>query len=118
MNTLPIHPPDAARIGMSCFSFAVLDGRTVYFSNMEPFDFHDEDNRPAMLLRAARLAESGVRRTDIEAAFGLGRSTLKRAVNKLRSRGEAAFHEPRRGRGTSVITGEAADAANRLLATA
>lgn len=117
MNTLPIHPPDAARIGMSCFSFAVLDGRTVYFSNMEPFDFHDEDDRPAMLLRAARLAESGVRRTDIEAAFGLGRSTLKRAVNKLRSRGEAAFHEPRRGRGTSVITGEAADAANRLLAT-
>ena len=117
MNTLPIHPPEAVQIGTSCFSFAVMDGRTVYFSNMEPFDFHDEDDRPAMLLRAARLAESGVRRADIQAAFGIGRSTLKRAVNKLRDRGEAAFHEPRQGRGTSVITGEAADAANRLLAT-
>ena len=117
MNTLPIHPPEAVQIGTSCFSFAVMDGRTVYFSNMEPFDFHDEDDRPAMLLRVARLAESGVRRADLQAAFGIGRSTLKRAVNKLRDRGKAAFHEPRRGRGTSVITGEAADTANRLLAT-
>ena len=103
MNTLPIHPPDAVRIGTSCFSFASLDGRTVYFSNLEPFDFHDEADRPAMLLRAARLAESGVRRADLQAAFGIGRSTLKRAVNRLRSRGEAGFHASRRGRAAMAL---------------
>ena len=35
MNTLPIHPHEAVpheavRIGTSCFSFASLDGRTVF----------------------------------------------------------------------------------------
>ena len=116
MNTLSMHPPEAVQIGISCFSFASVDGRTVYFSNLAPFDFHDEDDRPAMLLRIAKLAESGVRRADLEAAFGIGRSTLKRAVGKLRDRGEAAFHEPRRGRGPGVIVGETAEEANRLLA--
>ena len=116
MNTLSMHPADAVRIGASCFSFASDGGRTVYFSNLEPFDCHDEGDRPAMLLRIARFARHGVSQKDLQAAFGVGRATVQRAVRKLRDMGEAAFHEPRKGRGTSVITGETADAANRLLA--
>ncbi len=116
MNTLPVSPPEAAQIGASCFSFASDDGQTVYFSNLEPFDCHGEDDRPAMLLRVARFARHGIPHRDLQAAFGISRTTVHRALDKLRDRGEAAFHEPRRGRGTSAITGETADAANRLLA--
>ena len=115
MNTLPVSPPEAAQIGASCFSFA-SERPTVYFSNLEPFDCHGEDDRPAMLLRVARFARHGIPHRDLQAAFGISRTTVHRALDKLRDRGEAAFHEPRRGRGTSAITGETADAANRLLA--
>ena len=88
-----------------------------YFHNLQPFDFHDVADRGPMLLRAARFVESGVRRADIQAAFGISRSTLKRAVNKLREKGEASFHKPRRERGTSVITGAKKERAERLLAS-
>ncbi len=117
MITLPIHPAEAVQIGSSCFSVAALDGKIYYFSNLEVCDLHDERDRGAMLLRAAKFAESGVRRKDLQEALGISRSTLKRAVNKLRGEGEASFHEPRRGRGASVMVGETAETANRLLAS-
>ncbi len=117
MNTLAMNPADAVRIGASCFSFASGDGRTACFSNLEPFDCHDESDRPAMLLRIARFARHGIPRKDLQDAFGVGRATVQRAVRKLRDRGEAAFREPRKGRGTSAIAGETAAEAERLLAS-
>ena len=47
----------------------------VCFANLEPFDFHDEGDRVAMLMRIAKFAEAGVGRPDLAAAFGVGRST-------------------------------------------
>ncbi len=117
MKTLAMHPSDAVQIGASCFSFASDDGQTVYFSNLEPFDCHDENDRGAMLLRIAKFAMHGIRQTDLQAAFGVGRATVQRAVSKLRNQGEAAFHEARKGRGTSVITGARKERAERLLAS-
>ena len=117
MNTLPMHPPEAVRIGTSCFSLASRDGRTVYFSNLEPFDCHDEGDRPAMLLRIARFAMHGVPHKHLELAFGVSRTTVHRAHNKLLEEGEASFHAPRQGRGVSVIVGEMAEEADRLLAS-
>ncbi len=58
MNTFPLHPSEAVRIGSSCFSFAAPDGKLVYFSNLEPFDFHDECDRRAILLLTAKLTEN------------------------------------------------------------
>ena len=117
MNTLSIPPCDATLIGTSCFSYYADDERVVYFSNLEPFDSHDVSDRRAMLLRIARFAEHGIRREDLEAAFGVGRSTVQRAVNLYRSKGEAGFHERRRGRGPSVIDAEMGREADRLLAS-
>ncbi len=117
MDTLPLSPPEAVPIGHSCFSFAENErGQVVYFSNLEPYDFHDVDDRGAWLLRAARLAESGVRRADIRMAFGLSRTTLQRAVNRLRDEGEAGFLQFCPVRGVSAITGEMKERATRLLA--
>ena len=62
MISLSLMPAETVQIGATCFSFSAADGRMTYFHNLQPFDFHDEGDRPAMLLRAARLAESGVRR--------------------------------------------------------
>ncbi len=47
MNTLPMRPAEAVQIGNSCFSFVRRDGRVEYFSNLEPFDFHADDQREA-----------------------------------------------------------------------
>ena len=116
MQTLSMPPAEATPIGGSCFSFASQDGRVVYFSNLEPFDSHDELDRPGMLLRIARFAEHGVRRADLAAAFGVNRSTVQRAVNRLRREGEAGFFAPRRGRGRSAIDVATAREADRLLA--
>ena len=117
MHTLPMPPAEATPIGDSCFSMLVVEGRTVYFSNLEPFDSHDVSDRRAMLLRIARFAEHGVRRRDLEAAFGVNRSTVQRAVNRLRRAGEADFFVRPRGRGRSAIDAETAQEAERLLAS-
>ena len=116
MNTLSLLPAEAVQIGDTCFSMAVLDGRRVYFSNLEPFDSHPVSERRAVLLRIARFAEHGVRRAHLEEAFGVNRSTVQRAVNRLRRQGEAGFWEPRRGRGRSAIDASTAREAERLLA--
>ena len=115
MNTLPMRPTEAVQIGNSCFSFVKRDGRVEYFSNLEPFDFHADDQREARLLRIAKFAESGVRRSDLVEALGVSRSTVQRAVNQLRRDGEASFFAPRRGRGPSVIDAAMARTVNRLL---
>ena len=70
-----------------------------------------------MLLRIAKFAESGVRRVELEAAFGVNRSTVRRAVKRLRSQGEAGFFAPRRGRGRSVLDAATVREADRLLAS-
>ena len=117
MNTLSMPPAEATLIGTSCFSYYADAERVVYFSNLEPFDSHDISNRRAMLLRIARFAEHGIGRVELEAAFGVGRSTVQRAVNLYRSKGEEGFHERRRGRGPSVIDADMGREADRLLAS-
>lgn len=117
MNTLSMPPAEATPIGDSCFSMLVVEGRMVYFSNLEPFDSHDVSDRLAMRLRIARFADHGLRRPDLEAAFGVNRSTVQRAVNRLRREGEAGFLVPPRGRGRSAIDAATAREAERLLAS-
>ena len=118
MNTLPMRLAEADRIGNSRVSFVRRDGRVEYFFNLEPFDFHADDQREGRLLRIAKFAESGVRRSDQIEALGVIRSTVQRAVNQHRRDGGAGFFAPRRGRGPSVIDAAMARTVNRLLASA
>ncbi len=116
MISLPLQRAKATAIGDTVFSFATENGRTVYFSNLEPFDCHAEGDRAARLLRIARFARHGVRHKHLMEAFGVGRTTVHRAQKRLAEDGERSFHAPRRGRGASVLVGETA-AAERLLAS-
>ena len=120
MITLPMQPPEATPIGSSCFSLAVQDGRMVYFSNLEPYDFHAVEDRDAFLLRLARFAEMGITsRTDLLEAFDVGRATLQRALQRFRRDGEAGFFtpRPRKARGPSVLVDERRVEAELLLAS-
>ena len=115
--SLPFSLPDATPIG-DRYAMQTRDGFTYYFFNLEPFDCHPDDDRRAMLLRAAKLyVVSGVRQADIMRAFDLSRPTVARAVRRYRERGEDAFFEPRRGRGRTVVDAQMADQAATLLAS-
>lgn len=56
-----MHPSDAVQIGPSCLSFASDDGETEHFSNPEPFNCHDWNDRSAMrhLNQGSSLEEIG-----------------------------------------------------------
>ena len=94
MNTLSKPPADAILIGSSSFSFCADGDRVVYFSNLEPFNSHTASNRRAML----RIARRRVRREELQEAFDVGRSTVQRAVNLYRRRGEAMVSRLELGR--------------------
>ena len=108
MISLPLKRAKAAGIGDTVFSFATENGRTVYFSNLEPFDCHAEGDRTARLLRIARFARHGVRHKDLMDAFGVSRTTVHRSLKKLAEEGEQGFFAPRKGRGPGVLVGEKA----------
>ena len=114
MNTLPFSPGTAVPIGQSCFSFATTeDGLIGYFKrpkHLESFDFHADNARGALFLRVAKRAAGGVWRVDRQAAFGLGRSTVQRTVNRFRQQGPASFRGVRPSRRASVLV-----TADRLL---
>ena len=117
MSCLPLTHPEFTEIGGSGFSFAVFDDRMVYFSDFKPFDCHAEADRSALRLRIARFALHGIAHRHLQAAFGVSRTTVHRALVQLRERDEASFHAPPRGRGPGVLVGEKADRAKRLLAS-
>ena len=117
MNFLPVIPPEAVQIGTSCFAVVFGDERVDYYANLEPFDFHRIDQRNAMLMRVGRFrAINDIKTGHLMEVFTLSRSTVERARKRYLEGGEAAFFEPRKGRGLSALTPERAERATRLLA--
>lgn len=117
MTTLPISYKNSARIGSSCFSLAVEDGIVTCFSNLEPFECFPVEDRRAVTLRIAKFrVDSGLRECDLAEAFNVSTSTVQRAANKYRKRGEEGFYKAPRGRGPSKFTEEMKQKANKMLA--
>ena len=114
--SLPVSPPEALPIA-SGFSMITSDGTTTYFSNLLPFESHPADDVRCAHLRIARFhLTAGIPQTTLAEAFGVSRSTVKRAVRRYRSEGADAFFEPRRGRGRTVVDAPTAQRAHELLA--
>ena len=93
------------------------DGTTTYFSNLLPFESHPAGDVRSTHLRIARFhLTAGISQTTLAEAFGVSRSTVKRAVRRYRNEGADAFFEPRRGRGRTVVDAPKAKQAHELLA--
>ena len=63
MDSLPLQPPEATPVGTARFSFSFADGgggRTVRFSSLGSFGFHDTGDRGTMPPPAAKSAGNGV----------------------------------------------------------
>lgn len=115
LQTRPRAPADATCIG-EIFSMATIDGVTWYFANLSPEDWHPADDVRAKNLRIARYhVISGIRQVDLVRAFKVSTSTVQRAVRLFRNEGAAAFHQPPRRRGRTVIDAGMAKKAGKML---
>lgn len=93
------------------------DDRWTYFLGQFPIYSHKVDDQRMFRLTIAQLIESGAcRQTEVINAFGVSKSSVIRAQNKLRKGGAEAFFIDRRGRtGGTVLTPEVLDRAQSLL---
>lgn len=89
-----------------------------YFVGTYPIYSHRADDRRLFRLVSAQLIEAGAcRHRDIMAVFGVSKSSVNRALKKLREDGVEAFFKPREGgpRGGSVFTVQRLEQAQALL---
>ncbi len=94
-----------------------IDDRWTYFLGRFPIYSHREDDQRMFRMIIAQLIESGAcRQTEVIDAFGVSKSSVIRAQNKLRKGGSEAFFIDRRGRkcGT-ILTPKVLDQAQRFL---
>lgn len=93
------------------------DDQWTYFLGKFPIYSHRVDDQRMFRLTIAQLIESGAcRQTEMINAFGVSKSSVIRAQNKLRNGGSESFFIDRRGRkGGTVLTPEVLDQAQSLL---
>ncbi len=91
--------------------------RWTYFVGTHPIYYHMANDLRLFRLVTSQLIEAGVcRHSEIQKAFTLSKSSVNRALKKLRTGGPAAFFQDRRGRrGGHVLTPEVLERAQRLL---
>ncbi|MCP5018020.1 MAG: hypothetical protein GY938_22520, partial [Ketobacter sp.] len=113
---LPFISPGVTQIN-SRVSVWEIDGRWTYFLGVFPIYSHRVDDQRMFRMTIAQLIESGTcRQTEVIDAFGVSKSSVIRAQNKLRKGGPEAFFIDRRGRkcGT-VLTPKVLDQAQSFL---
>jgi transposase len=88
-----------------------------YFLGTYPIYSHRADDSRLFRLVTSQLINAGAcRHKDIIETFGVSKSSVNRALKKLRDEGAEAFFKRREGRrGGSVFTAERLDQAQRLL---
>lgn len=113
---LPIIPKGATKIN-DIVSVWRDDGRWTYFLATHPIYSHHPDNQPMFRFVTSQLIESGCcRHVDIINTFSVSKSSVNRALKKLREEGQEAFFKPRPGRqGGSVFTKKVIEQAQSFL---
>jgi transposase-like protein len=88
-----------------------------YFLGTYPVYSHRADDQRMFRLVTSQLIQSGAcRHKEIIETFGVSKSSVNRALKKLRDQGAEAFFKRREGRrGGSVLTPEVLDQAQGLL---
>jgi len=113
---LPFISPGVTQIN-SIVSVWQNDDQWTYFLGKFPIYSHRVDDQRMFRLTIAQLIESGAcRQTEVINAFGVSKSSVIRAQNKLRKGGSESFFIDRRGRkGGTVLTPEVLDQAQSHL---
>ena len=94
------NPFDSTLISGSGSALLTDDGTTTYFSNLLPFESHPAGDVRCTHLCIARFhLTAGISQITLAEAFGVSRSTVKRAVRRYRDEGatKAATGMVRRG---------------------
>lgn len=112
---LPLIPDGATHIS-DLVSVIQEDDRWTYFHGARPIFSHAQDDCRSFRMFTAQLVCQGTcRQVDIIRAFGVSKNSVLRSVKKYREDGISGFYEPRRGRGSTVITKKIAEQAQQLL---
>jgi len=109
---LPLIPEGATRIN-DLVSVWRDDQRWTYFYGTHPIYYHDPNDQRMFHMVTSQLIESGASRaTDIINTFGVSKSSVDRALRKLRTGGVKAFFEKtvRNKSGTVLTKGVLEDA--------
>ena len=89
-----------------------------YFCGIVPVFSHAAGSLQSFCMFTAQLVcQGGCTQAEIQRAFGVSKSSVRRSVKKYRAEGAEAFFRPRKGRGASVITEEVKDRVEELFAT-
>ncbi|OFZ42297.1 MAG: hypothetical protein A3K25_03365 [Planctomycetes bacterium RIFOXYB12_FULL_42_10] len=113
---LPLISPGASRIS-DLISVYRDDKRWTYYFGLHPIYVHEgTDVRMFRAVTAMMIASGTCRHVDIIKAFGVSKSSVNRALKKLREGGFEAFFEERSGgRKGSVLTPQVLEKAQALL---
>lgn len=114
---LPTIPEGATQISALVSVWREAEQWT-YFVGTYPIYWHRADDRRLFRLVSSQLIHAGAcRHKDIIDTFGVSKSSVNRALKKLREEGAEAFFKPREGgpRGGSVLTAQKLDQAQGLL---
>ena len=112
---LPLIPHGATPIN-ELISVVREGQKWTYFSGIQPFFQHPENDRRSFRMFTAQLCCQGAcTQAQIVRTFGVSKNSVLRSVEKYRQEGAGGFYQPRRGRGASVMTAEVTARAQRLL---
>ncbi|MDM8515977.1 hypothetical protein QUF76_07245 [Desulfobacterales bacterium HSG16] len=113
---LPMIPKGATQIN-DFLSVWRGDQRWTYYVGMHPINYHDPDDQRMFRVVTSQLIESGsCRPTDIIKTFGVSKSSVDRALKKLRTGGIKAFFKKQiRNKSGNVLTKEVLEKAQLLL---
>lgn len=113
---LPIFPAEATPIN-DLISFCKRDGAVYYFHGCLPVFTHAESDLKSFRMYTSQLVVNGTcTQAELVRAFGISSISMKRHVKKLRAGGSQAFFGARRKRKPRVLTPEALQQAQELLA--
>jgi len=113
---LPIFPAEATPVN-ALISFAKRDGSVYYFQGCLPMFSHAESDLRSFRMITSQLLDNGCcTQAELVRAFGISSISMKRHVKKLRAGGNEAFFAGRRKRQPRVLTAEALQRAQELLA--
>jgi transposase len=101
---LPLIAEDSTRVS-DLISVVRQEGQWFYFCGIQPVFQHAQGDLRAFRMFTAQLCVQGAcKQAEIMKAFGVSKSSVLRSVAKYRQEGIEGFYQPRRTRGSPVMT--------------